>query len=141
MWNLDAYHGIFTPILTPLNARGAPDLDSLARLLEYQLDAGVHGIWALGTTGEFAALTAEERAAVLRTVVETVRGRVPVVAIISDAGTRLAIARGRAALEAGCDAVAATPPYYYPCSQDELIGHYAAISQADDLPLCIYNIP
>jgi 4-hydroxy-tetrahydrodipicolinate synthase len=139
--SLDDYHGIFTPILTPLDADEAPDLASLRALVEYLLAAGVHGIWALGTTGEFAALTAAERSAVLGTVVETVRGRVPVVANISDAATRLAIAHGRAARELGVDAVAATPPYYYPDSQDELIAHYTAIREAVDLPLFIYNIP
>jgi 4-hydroxy-tetrahydrodipicolinate synthase len=137
----EEFHGILPPILTPLYPDSTPDLDSLARLVEYLLAAGVHGIWALGTTGEFAAFTAAERAAILQRVVETVNGRVPVVANVSDAATRLAIEHGRAAARLGADAIAATPPYYYPHSQDELLAHYRAIREAVDLPLFIYNIP
>ena len=137
----EEFHGILPPILTPLHPDSTPDLDSLARLVEHLLAAGVHGLWALGTTGEFAAFTAVERAAILQRVVETVNGRVPIVANVSDAATRLAIEHARAAARVGVDAIAATPPYYYPHSQDELLAHYTALREAVDLPLFIYHIP
>lgn len=135
------FRGIFTPLITPVDEGGSPDLASLDRLIQFQLDNGIHGLWAMGTSAEFAAFTESERAdAVLRTV-EAAQGRVPVIANISDASTRLAIRHGRHAIAAGADAVAATPPYYYPHTQDEVLRHYREIRQALDLPLFIYNIP
>jgi 4-hydroxy-tetrahydrodipicolinate synthase len=119
----------------------SPDLASVARLVKYQLDGGVHGLWAMGTTAEFASFDENERAAVVRATVEAAGGRVPVIANVSDAATRLAIRHGRRAREAGANAIAATPPFYYPHSQDELLLHYDAIRSAVDLPLFIYNIP
>lgn len=141
MLSLERLHGIFTPILTPLTESEDVDHPSLRRLVSYLIDRGVHGIWATGTTGEFPCFDQSERAAILQTVVDEVRGRVPVIAGIGDASTRLAIAHGRAAQRAGVDAVALTPPYYYVNSQDELLEHYRAVRQAIDLPLLIYNIP
>lgn len=141
MVNLDRLHGIFTPILTPLTDDEDVDHSSLRRLVNYLIDLGVHGIWATGTTGEFPCFDHVEREAILHTVVDAVAGRVPVIAGIGDASTRLAIAHGHAARRAGVDAVALTPPYYYVNSQDELLEHYRATRQAVDLPLLVYNIP
>lgn len=135
------YRGIFPPLITPILGDESPDLDSLSRLVSFLLDAGVHGVWAMGTSAEFAAFNQAQRAEVIATIVEEVDHRVPVIANISDAGTRLAIEHGRAALAAGASALAATPPYYYPHSQDEVRAHYEALRSALDAPLFIYNIP
>lgn len=135
------FHGIFTPLVTPITRTGAPDFDSFERLVRFQLEGGVHGLWVMGTSAEFAAFSPDERAGAVAAVVETVAGRVPVIANVSDAGTRLAIQHAQLAAEAGADAIAATPPYYYPHGQDELLAHYRAIHDAVDLPLYIYNIP
>lgn len=135
------FHGIFTPLITPISQGEAPDLDSLARLVRFQIDNGVHGLWAMGTSAEFASFDEDERAAAVATVVQSADGRVPVIANVSDASTRMAIRHARRAAEAGANAIAATPPYYYPHSQDELLAHYRAIHRAVDLPLYIYNIP
>jgi 4-hydroxy-tetrahydrodipicolinate synthase len=137
----DRFHGIFTPLVTPITGDESPDLTSLGRLVDFQLENGVHGLWVMGTSGEFASFDEDERAAVVETVVQRVAGRVPVIANVSDASTRLAIRHARRARKAGADAVAATPPYYYPHSQDELLAHYRGIHAAIDLPLYIYNIP
>jgi 4-hydroxy-tetrahydrodipicolinate synthase len=136
-----AFRGIFTPLVTPIDSSESPDLASVARLVEFQLENGVRGLWAMGTTAEFASFDENERAAVIETIVATAGGRAPVIANVSDASTRLAIRHARRAQVAGVDAIAATPPYYYPHSQDELLVHYAAIRDAVDLPLFIYNIP
>ena len=141
MLDLDRLHGIFPPILTPLTDDDEVDHRSLRRLVNYLLGQGVHGIWATGTTGEFPCFTGEERESVVRTVVETVKGRVPVIVGIGDASTRLAIEHGKAALRQGADAVALTPPYYYLNSQEELLDHFRAVKAAVDLPLLVYNIP
>jgi 4-hydroxy-tetrahydrodipicolinate synthase len=134
-------HGIVPPILTPLTPDGRVDLMSLARLTRWLMGQGIHGLWACGTTGEFAGLDAEEREDVIGTCVEAVAERLPVVANISDCSTRLTVAHGQRALRAGADAVAVTPPYYYPNTQDELLAHYRAVREAVDAPLFVYNIP
>jgi 4-hydroxy-tetrahydrodipicolinate synthase len=95
----------------------------------------------MGTTSEFASFDEGERAAALRTVARVADGRVPVVANVSDASTRLAIRHARQAVDLGADAVAATPPYYYPHTQDEVLEHFRAIHAAVQAPVFIYNIP
>jgi 4-hydroxy-tetrahydrodipicolinate synthase len=99
MLDLSRLHGIVPPVLTPLNDDETVDLRSLAALLEHLIDQGVHGLWINGTTGEFAGLSGEQRAAAIRVAVEVARGRVPIVANIGDASTRLAIGHGRAAID------------------------------------------
>ena len=135
------FHGIIPPILTPLQPDGQVDLTSLARLTSWLIRQGVHGIWACGTTGEFACFDADERENVIDTCVETANGRVPVIACIADCSTRLTVEHGQRALRAGADAVAVTPPYYYANSQDELLAHYRAVRDAIDAPQFVYNIP
>ena len=141
MLDLERLHGIIPPILTPVTEGGSIDLASLRRLIEFQIGEGVHGIWVLGTTGEFASFTRRERAEAIEAAVDQARGRVPVVANISDAGTRLAIENARDAAAAGADAIALLPPYYYVNEQDELLEHFRAVRAAVDLPLLAYNIP
>ena len=134
-------HGIVPPILTPLNEDQTIDHESLARLVDHLIGEGVHGIWAMGTTGEFACFTADEREAAVATTVKAVRGRVPVVACIGDASTLLAIEHGTRAVRAGADVVAVTPPYYFANNQDELEAHFRAVDAAVDVPLLLYHIP
>ena len=129
-------------MLTPLHDDETLDEGSLRKLVDFLIDAGVHGIWSMGTTGEFAALTEQERAKGVRATVEQVRGRVPVIANIGDSSTTLALKHARHAREAGADALALTPPHYYPHSMDEMLTHFRAMKEAyPDLPLFIYNIP
>jgi 4-hydroxy-tetrahydrodipicolinate synthase len=139
--DLERLHGIVPPILTPVAEDESIDLGSLRRLIEFQIDAGVHGIWVLGTTGEFASFTRAERAEAVRVSVEAVDGRVPVVVNVSDAATRLAIDHARDAQAAGADAIALLPPYYYVNEQDELLDHFRRMRDAVDMPLLAYNIP
>ncbi len=133
--------GVMVPILTPLTPDERVDRASLRRLVGYLIDNGVHGIWAAGTTGEFAALPDSERLIAIETVVDEVAGRVPVIGNISAAGTALAIELGLSLQEAGLDAMAATPPYYYPCAQDELQDHFRYIKDRVGAALWVYNIP
>jgi 4-hydroxy-tetrahydrodipicolinate synthase len=134
--------GIFVPMLTPLTADERVDDASLRRLVDFLVGAGVHGIWAMGTTGEFAALPEAERARAVQATVEQVAGRVPVIANIGDSSTGLALRHARHAVTAGADALALTPPHYYPHSMDEMLTHFRALKHAfPELPLLIYNIP
>lgn len=141
MTDLTALSGIVPPILTPLMPDGQVDLRSLMRLTRYLMINGVHGIWACGTTGEFACIDAEEREHVTGTIVDTLDGKLPVIANVSDCSTRLTIGHARRAVGVGADAIAVTPPYYYGNSQEELLHMYREVRDAIDAPLYIYNIP
>ena len=135
------FQGIIVPILTPLNGDESVDTRSLRRLVDYLLDAGVYGIWASGTTGEFPALPDADRVLTIETVVDQVAGRVPVIANISNPSTRLTVDLARAVEESGVDGIAATPPYYYANAQDEITDHFRHIHDRVPLPLWVYHIP
>jgi 4-hydroxy-tetrahydrodipicolinate synthase len=133
--------GIFPPILTPLTEDEKIDTGSMMSLADHLIKNGVHGIWVMGTTGEFASFDEFERAAAVEAAVEGVAGRVPVITNIGDCSTRMAVRHGKAAEKAGADAIALTPPYYYPNAQDELLAHFRKVKESVDLPLFVYNIP
>jgi len=136
------FHGIFCPMLTPLNHDEKIDEASLRRLIDFLVDGGVHGIWVMGTTGEFPLLLETERARAVALTVEHVAGRVPVIANVGDSSTALALRHARHAVEAGADALACTPPHYYLHSMDEVMTHYRTLKLAfPEQPLFIYNIP
>ena len=133
--------GVIVPILTPLNADETVDTQSLRRLVNYLLDNGVHGIWASGTTGEFASLPDKQRLISIEAVIDEVAGRVPVIGNVSGGSTQLSIELALAVVESGLDGIAVTPPYYFPHAQDELLDHYRYIRDRVPLPLWVYNIP
>jgi dihydrodipicolinate synthase/N-acetylneuraminate lyase len=105
------------------------------------LDGGVHGVFAMGGTGNFCSFTAEERFEVARTVVQEVKGKVPVIVGGMDSSTRLVVRNARMAAEAGADAVVVEPPFYYPCTEEDVLSHYRAVAEAAQVPVVIYNIP
>ena len=137
----DTVRGVVVPILTPLKPDESVDTASLRRLVNFLIDGGVDGIWASGTTGEFAALSDRERLISMETVVDEVSGRVPVIGNVSGSSTQMSVDLALSAQEMGLTAVAATPPYYYPSGQDELLEHYSYIRERVGLPLWVYNIP
>ena len=137
----DGLHGVIVPILTPLNGDETVDTGSLRRLVDYLVEGGVHGIWAAGTTGEFAALDDDQKLIAIETVVDQVAGRLPVIGNISAPSTNLTVRLARAVQEWGLAGIAATPPYYYPCAQDEVTAHFRYIKEQSGVPLWVYNIP
>ena len=133
--------GVIVPMVTPLNPDETVDVGSLRRLVNYLIDSGVHGLWASGTTGEFANLPDAERVRAMEATVDEAAGRVPVICNISSASTGMSVALANEVRELGMDGVALTPPYYYPDSQDELADHYRYAQDRIGLPLWVYNIP
>jgi dihydrodipicolinate synthase/N-acetylneuraminate lyase len=105
------------------------------------LDGGVHAIFALGGTGNFCSFTAEQRFEVARAVVREVGGKVPVLVGAMDSSTPLVIRNAQLAREAGADAIVVEPPFYYPCTEDDVLSHYRAVAEAAQIPVVIYNIP
>ena len=133
--------GIIVPILTPMNEDESINHEELVRQIERLIDAGVHGIFVFGTNGEGYILSEEEKAAVLKTTVDAVHGRVPVYAGTGCISTRDTIRQSLKAQELRADALSTIPPSFAAPSQDELIRHYETVAQAVDLPIILYNIP
>lgn len=133
--------GIVPPLLTPMTSEREVDEVSLRRLVERLIEGGVHGIFALGSSGEVAFLDDETRGRVLRLVVEMVAGRVPVYAGVIDTQVNRVMQHVRQAEEAGVDALVATAPFYAICGPAEVEEHFRLIHQATELPLIAYDIP
>lgn len=133
--------GVIPPLCTPLTPEHEVDVASLRRLCRFQLDAGVHGLFVTGSTGEVAYLTDRDRDTVLSTVVDVAGGRVPVYAGIVDTSTPRVIEHARRAAILGADALVATAPFYAPTHPAEFAVHFRAIRDAIDLPLVAYDIP
>jgi len=138
----DHLRASITPLPTPFTADGAAvDEDALRRLVEFQITGGSHGVSCTGTTGEPTSLTVAERERVIRVVVETVAGRVPVLAGTGSNNTAESIALTRYAAEVGVDAVLVVAPYHVRPSQEGLFGHFRAVADAVAVPVLLYNIP
>ena len=138
---LTELRGVVPPIATPFDEEGVLDLASLANLTNHLIDNGVHGIFCLGSTGECAALTDDERRSIVETVVEVTAGRVPVLAGITETSTKRAILLGRLVAEAGAQAVVVAPPFYHMNSQDELVNYFRDLAKNLPIPIVAYNVP
>lgn len=138
---LTELRGVVPPIATPFDEHGNVDLASLRNLTNYLIEGGVDGIFCLGSTGECAALTDEERKSIVQTVVEETAGRVFVLAGITETSTRRTIQLGKLVAEAGAQAVVVAPPFYHMNSQDELIEYYRDLAKSLPIPIIAYNVP
>jgi 4-hydroxy-tetrahydrodipicolinate synthase len=132
--------GAMVAIVTPLKD-GAVDLRSLRELVEWQVSEGTDGIVPCGTTGEGATLTAAERADVIRTTVEQVRGRAVVIAGAGSNATHEAVESVKMAKELRADAALVVTPYYNKPTPEGLYRHYTAIWEAARFPVVAYNVP
>jgi N-acetylneuraminate lyase len=139
--NREAFHGIFTALLTPMHGNGAIDFESLDRLVEYQIGQGIHGFYVGGSTGEGFILTTEERKQVLETVVRATAGRVTIIAHVGCISTMESIHLAKHAELQGVDAVSAVVPFYYKVSMKEIREHYESIMAAVSLPMIVYHFP
>ncbi|MCA9176071.1 MAG: dihydrodipicolinate synthase family protein [Planctomycetales bacterium] len=133
-------HGVIPPLATPLR-NGRLDTLGLERLIEYVLCAPVNGLFVLGTTGEGPALPSRVRRQVVQESVPIVNGRLPVIVGVSDSSLADAIESAEFAAAVGADAIAATPPYYFPLSQAGLVQWYSELANGSPLPLLLYNFP
>jgi 4-hydroxy-tetrahydrodipicolinate synthase len=133
--------GIYSPVVTPFNDDFSINKDRLAVIMEYLIEAGVHGIILAGTTGEYYAQTAEERIQMMAFCKSVINDRLPLIIGTGAIRTEDSIDFAVAAKEAGADALLiSTPPYAYPTSR-EIALHALAIDNAANLPVMLYNYP
>ncbi|GFM86671.1 4-hydroxy-tetrahydrodipicolinate synthase [Pseudomonas cichorii] len=135
------FRGIIPALVTPFTDDQQLDEQALRGLIENLLQAGVHGLFVLGTNGEFFTLSESEKLKIARITVEAAAGRVPVVVGTGAFATHEVIELNKKMIDVGADALSIITPYFNAISQSELIKHYTAIADASELPLMMYNIP
>ena len=135
------FHGVFPYLVSPIDASGEVMADVLGRLCNDLIEAGVHGLTPLGSTGEFAYLTWPQKRRVVEVVIEAARGRVPVVAGVAATTNADAAFQAREMQRLGCDGVLAILEAYFPVSDDGVFSYFAAIAEAVSLPVVLYTNP
>lgn len=136
-----AFTGVFPYLVSPIRDDGSVDAAVLARLCEDLIEAGVHGLTPLGSTGEFAYLDWEQKRVVVETVVAVANGRVPVIAGVAATTTAEAVRQARAFEAMGCDGILAIMEAYFPVSDDATYAYFRSIAEASDLPVVLYTNP
>ena len=133
--------GVLVALATPFTADGSLDVSRLRELVDRTIDGGIHGVVACGSTGEFSALTVDERRLVVETVVDQAARRVPGVAQTGSTSTTEAIALSRHAQSVGADVIMPVAPYYEPLSLAETTNYLRRVAGSVEIPVMLYNLP
>lgn len=137
----ESIEGIVVPLVTPLLDNDKLDIEGLERLIEHTISGGVHSIFVLGTTGEFASLNYKLREEVIKRTCKLVGGRKPILVGITDSSFSESLNLAKIAYDCDADAAVLSPPFYFPLSQSELLDYLKTIMIRMPLPLFLYNIP
>lgn len=134
--------GVMAALLTPFNSEQMLDKESLRRLVRFNIEQGIDGLYVGGSTGEAFVQSLSEREQVMEIVAEEAKGKITLIAHVGCVSTAESQQLAMAAARLGFDAVSAVTPFYYPFSFEEHCDHYRAIiDSADGLPMVVYNIP
>ena len=133
--------GIIPPLVTPLVDNETLDVESLERLIEHLIQGGVHGLFVLGTTGEEQSLSYDVRKQMIKESCRINRGRLPLLACITDTSIVESIKLAKVAADCGADGVVSAPPYYFATGQPELAQFYEDLVPQLPLPVFLYNMP
>ena len=139
--NTARWQGVFPALTTKFKADFSLDPDAMAAHLEFQLEAGVHGLIILGSLGENSTLDMQEKLQLTEFFVKRVNGRVPLLACIAESDTRQACQYANRAQEMGADGFMLLPPMRYPSDQRETLAYMEEVAAASDLPVMLYNNP
>lgn len=133
--------GTAPALVTPFTAYGTFDAVAFRRLIDFQIEGGVEALVVLGTTGENPTVTDDERQQIIETALSQARGRVPVIVGTGSNATQQSIAFARQAAALGANGQLVVGPYYNKPSQEGIYAHVAAIAEATDCPIILYNVP
>ncbi len=135
------FHGTGVAIITPFQTDGSVDFPALEKLIENLIDNGIDYLVSLGTTGETATLTSAEKKEIFKFTVETVAGRIPLIAGIGGNYTAAVIENIKNFDKQGFDAILSVSPYYNKPTQEGIYQHYKSVAAVSDLPVILYNVP
>src|SRR5258707_12161419 len=135
------FHGVFPYLVPPIDPDGRIRTEVLGRLCDDLIEAGVHGLTPLGSTGEFAYLNAAQRADVVQATIEAAKGRVPVIAGVASTSTADAVAQAKSYQALGADGILAILEAYFPLGDAQVESYFRAIADAVDIPVVIYTNP
>jgi 4-hydroxy-tetrahydrodipicolinate synthase len=135
------FHGVYPYLVSPIDASGRIKTDVLGQLCDDLIKAGVHGLTPLGSTGEFAYLDREQRAAVVKTSIEAANKRVPVIAGVASTATADAVEQARTYAKLGADGILAILEAYFPVKDAQIESYFRAIADAVDIPVVLYTNP
>ncbi|MEJ2433556.1 MAG: dihydrodipicolinate synthase family protein [Pseudolabrys sp.] len=135
------FHGVFPYLVSPVDAQGRVKTDVLRKLCDDLIEAGVHGLTPLGSTGEFAYLNRAQKEAVVRATIEAAGKRVPVVAGVASTATADAVEQANAWQQLGADGILAILEAYFPLKEAQVESYFRAIADAVDVPVVLYTNP
>ncbi len=135
------FHGVFPYLVSPIDAQGRIKTDVLGKLADDLVKAGVHGLTPLGSTGEFAYLSREQRSTVVQATIQAAQKRVPVVAGVASTATADAVAQAQAYQKLGADGILAILEGYFPVQEAQVESYFRAIADSVDIPVVIYTNP
>ena len=135
------FHGVFPYLVSPIDASGRVKMGVLERLASALINAGVHGLTPLGSTGEFAYLDGEQRTAVVKTTIKAAKGRVPVVAGVASTSTADAVTQAKSYQKLGADGILAILESYFPLKDAQVESYFRAIADAVIIPVVLYTNP
>lgn len=141
MFDKTSWKGIYPALLTPFTADGTVNEEALRRLIRLNLDKGVQGFYATGSTAEAFMLSVDERKRILEIVLDEVRGQAKVIAQVGTISQAQAVDMARHAQKAGADMISSIPPFYYGFSFSQIKSYYMALADSVDLPVLIYHFP
>jgi N-acetylneuraminate lyase len=138
---MSQFQGVVPALITPMNAEGQVDEEALRKVVEFNIEAGVHGFWVCGGTGESILLDDEENERIAAIVVEQGKGRVANIIHVGAPTTARSAKLAENAARVGAEAICCVPPFFYRRTDEEIVEHYRVVAAAAALPLFAYNLP
>ena len=140
-YSLQQIKGVIPAMITLFDENENVDIQRTRDLVEFLIGKGVDGLYLTGSTGEGFLMDAQERMLVVETVIDQVKGRVPVIVHVGDIGTKKTIALAEHAYRAGADAISSVPPFYWKFSDEDIYNYYRDVAASTPLPMVVYNVP
>lgn len=141
MLTAEKLEGIVPAVVTPFTSDDEIDIGGLAKLVDYLIENGVHGIMTTGGNGEFPHLLSHERKKVLEVVIDVAKRSIPVIACTTGCSTKETLLYTKHAEDAGADAAILVPPYYYKLPPNQIFQFYRSVAEETELPIIVYNNP
>ena len=135
------FKGVYPALITPMDSDGKLNESVLRKVIEFNINAGVHGFWVAGGTGESVLLDDEENRRIAQIVSEESKGRIKNIMHVGTPTTARSAKLAEHAAKSGVEAICCVPPFFYPQSDDAIVEHYRVVASAADLPFFVYNLP